>query len=60
MHRFSIPSIPNDQWVVLFLALDGGILAFLALRFLAKVRRSATVSGSVGGQVDRLVPSAGR
>src|SRR5438034_298465 len=42
MHRFNIPSIPNDQWPVLLLALDGAILAFLALRLLlAKVLRSA-------------------
>ena len=38
----ALPSIPNNQWPVLLLALDGGILAFLALRALAKVRRSAT------------------
>ena len=58
----ALPSIPNHQWPVLLLALDGGILAFLALwLLLAKACRSAPGpdridTGPRGGDLPQAQP----
>jgi membrane protein implicated in regulation of membrane protease activity len=41
MAAFGLPQIPASQWVLLLLALDAAIVAFLAFWFLATVLADA-------------------
>ena len=40
MRGFRLPDFPNGDWPLIFLAVDGALLAFLALWWLAKVTLS--------------------
>jgi hypothetical protein len=40
MLGFSLPDVPNENWPLIFLALNGALLVFLALWWLATVTLS--------------------
>jgi hypothetical protein len=54
MNGFRTPSIPNSEWVVLLLAVCGGLLALLAVCSLVKLFSTSSEAASGEGKENQL------